>query len=163
VTTAYIALGSNLGDRPAALRAAVAALATAGVNVVAASPVFETDAVADEPQPPYLNAVVRVEDDRGARALLALCLAVERAAGRERPTGKVKAARTIDLDLLLYGDAVIDEPGLRVPHAAMLERAFVLVPLAHVAAPGLRHPVTGQSLSVDLTAPGVRPTIHRLA
>jgi 2-amino-4-hydroxy-6-hydroxymethyldihydropteridine diphosphokinase len=135
----------------------VTALAAApGVTVTARSPVFETEAVADEPQPAYLNAVLRLETSLGARALLDLCLAVERGLGRQRPPGRSKAARTIDLDLVLYADAVIEEPGLRVPHPAMTERSFVLVPLAYVAEPGLRHPVTGQRLDVALVAPGVR-------
>jgi 2-amino-4-hydroxy-6-hydroxymethyldihydropteridine diphosphokinase len=157
MVSAYIALGSNLGDRAAALQAAVAALARApGLKIGASSPVFETDAVADEPQPAYLNAVVRVETALEARTLLGLCLEVERGLGRQRPTGRSKAARTIDLDLVLYGDAMIDEPGLQVPHPAMLERPFVLVPLAHVAEAGLRHPLTGQRLDVALVGPDVR-------
>jgi 2-amino-4-hydroxy-6-hydroxymethyldihydropteridine diphosphokinase len=164
MVTAYIALGSNLGDRAAALRAAVAALARRSeVQVAARSPVFETDAVADEPQPAYLNAVVRIETTLEARALLALCFEIERGLGRLRPPGRAKAARTIDLDIVLYGDAVIDEPGLQVPHPAMLERPFVLVPLARVAEGGLRHPLTGERLDVALVAPGVRLSEPSLA
>jgi 2-amino-4-hydroxy-6-hydroxymethyldihydropteridine diphosphokinase len=162
VTTAYLALGSNLGDRLATLRAAVAALEAAGVRVVGRSAVFETDAIADEPQPPYLNAAVRVQTELDARALLATCLAVERSLGRVRPPGSSKASRTIDLDVVLYADAVIDEAGLRVPHPALLQRPFVLIPLAEVAAPGLRHPVTGQALATAVAAAGVRATGERL-
>jgi 2-amino-4-hydroxy-6-hydroxymethyldihydropteridine diphosphokinase len=144
VTTAYVGLGSNLGDRLASLRAAAAALDGEAVRVVGRSPVFETPAVTPDPQPPFLNAVLRLETALDPRALLDRCLAVEMALGRERP--RPLAPRLIDLDLLLHGSAVVDEPGLVVPHPRLLERAFVRVPLARVAAPGLRHPVTGEPL-----------------
>jgi 2-amino-4-hydroxy-6-hydroxymethyldihydropteridine diphosphokinase len=156
--TAYLALGSNVGDRAAHLRFAAGYVAGApGVRLLAASPVFETDAVADEPQPPYLNAVLRVETDLTARALLAVGLAAERARGRVRPPGRARAPRTLDVDLLLYGDALIDEPGLAVPHPGLAARPFVRIPLAAVAAPGLRHPVTGERLDAGAPHPAVRP------
>jgi 2-amino-4-hydroxy-6-hydroxymethyldihydropteridine diphosphokinase len=162
VTTAYLALGSNLGDRLSLLRAAVSALAGPRLRVVARSGVFETDAVASEPQPPYLNAVVRVETALAPRALLDRCLAVEQALGRVRPRDRQGAARTIDLDLLLHGGTIIDEPGLAVPHPRLAERPFVRVPLAEVALPGLRHPITGEALDDCPPAPGVRPYPDRL-
>jgi 2-amino-4-hydroxy-6-hydroxymethyldihydropteridine diphosphokinase len=146
VATAFIALGGNLGDRSGYLRGAVAGLRAAGVQVAAVSPVFETEAVADWPQPRYLNAVVRVETALAPRALLSLCLDIERRLGRVRPPGADKAPRTIDLDLLLYDGAVLAEPGLTVPHPRLLERPFVRAPLARVAPAGLRHPVTGDPL-----------------
>lgn len=156
--TAYVGLGSNLGDRLAFLRAACAGMAArTDVRVMATSPVFETDAVGTDPQPPYLNAVLRVETELAPSALLALCLAVERSLGRERPPGHVKAARIIDLDLLLYDDLVAHEPGLTVPHPEMLERPFVRVPLATVATAGLRHPVSGEALDGARPDPAVRP------
>jgi len=154
VAIAYVALGSNLGDRLALLRDATKALAGDGVRVVARSPVFETPAVADEPQPPYLNAVLRLDTDLAPRALLGRCLAVEDALGRRRP--RPNAPRTVDLDLLLHGDAVLDEPGLVVPHPRLLERAFVRVPLALVAEPGLVHPVTGEALDAFAAPPEIR-------
>jgi 2-amino-4-hydroxy-6-hydroxymethyldihydropteridine diphosphokinase len=141
---AYVALGSNLGDRLALLRSATKALDAGPTRVVGRSPVFETPAVAEEPQPPYLNAVVRLETSLAPRALLERCLAIETALGRERP--HPRAPRTIDLDLLLHEGTVVDEPGLVVPHPRLLERAFVRAPLARVAEPGLRHPVTGEAL-----------------
>lgn len=145
--TAYLALGSNLGDRLRHLRAAAAALgAHPGITVEGKSGVFETAAVADEPQPDYLNAVVRVATGLAPRALLDACLDVERALGRVRPAGVNKAPRIIDVDVLLFGDAIVEEPGLRLPHPALLDRPFVLVPLAEVAAPGLVHPATGHRL-----------------
>jgi 2-amino-4-hydroxy-6-hydroxymethyldihydropteridine diphosphokinase len=156
---AYLGLGSNLGDRAAYLAAAVEALgATPGVHVRALSPLSETDAVADEPQPPYLNAVLALRTTLSPEALLALGLSVERRLGRERPPGRTRAPRTIDVDLLLHGAATVDRPGLVVPHPALLHRAFVRVPLADVAAPGLAHPVTGEPL--DRCAPD--PAVRRL-
>jgi 2-amino-4-hydroxy-6-hydroxymethyldihydropteridine diphosphokinase len=153
MTVAYVALGSNLGDRLALLRDATARLAGAEVRLAARSPIFETPAVADEPQPSYLNGAVRLETALSPRALLERCLAVERSLGRQRPAPG--AARTIDLDLLLHGAAVVEEPGLVVPHPRLLERAFVRVPLALVAEPGLRHPITGEPLDRFPAPPGV--------
>jgi 2-amino-4-hydroxy-6-hydroxymethyldihydropteridine diphosphokinase len=157
VAVAYIALGSNLGDRRALLSAAAGALQASGkVSVLARSPLYETEAVADDPQPPYLNAALRVETALPPRALLALCLEVERALGRQRPPGRTRAARTIDLDLLLYGDLSLEEPGLRVPHPELLGRPFVRVPLARVAETGLRHPAGGERLDAAAPDAGVR-------
>jgi 2-amino-4-hydroxy-6-hydroxymethyldihydropteridine diphosphokinase len=154
VTTAYVGLGSNLGDRLALLRAAAAALDDASVRVAERSPVFETPAVTPDPQPPFLNAVVRLETELDPRALLDRCLAIESALGRERP--RPLAPRLIDLDLLLHGGAIVEEPGLVVPHPRLLERAFVRLPLARVAAPGLRHPVTGEPLDQFAAPPDLR-------
>lgn len=154
MATAYLALGSNLGDRLGYLHAAAAALAAPDLTIEARSPVFETPAEAEEPQPPYLNGALRVTTSLPPRALLDRCLAVERALGRERP--RPRAPRTIDLDLLLHGSALVAEPGLVVPHPRLLERAFVRVPLALVAEPGLRHPVTGEPLDHYPAPPEVR-------
>lgn len=156
--SAYLALGSNLGDRLALLRAAVRAVDDApGTRVNGKSPVFETDAVASGPQPAYLNAVLRIETTLSPQALLNLCLGIERSLGRERPADGSKAPRTIDIDILLYSDLVLDQPHLAIPHPALLLRPFVLIPLATVAAPGLLHPQTRVALDAcggDLT---VRP------
>ena len=156
MVTAYVGLGSNLGERASLLREAVEALDREVGRVVARSAVFETAAVADEPQPDYLNAAVRLETQLGARALLERCLAIETMMGRLRPVGRRKASRTIDLDLLLHGNTVIDEPGLVVPHPRLLARAFVRAPLALVAEPGLRHPVSGELLDRFSVPPEVR-------
>jgi 2-amino-4-hydroxy-6-hydroxymethyldihydropteridine diphosphokinase len=155
--TAYLGLGSNLGDRETLLAAALDRLEGAGVRVRARSPLYETVAVAIDPQPPYLNAAARVETTLPPDELLGLGLAIERGLGRVRPAGAVgPAPRLIDVDLLLYGDAVLDRPALVVPHPRLLERAFVRIPLADVAAPGLRHPVTGEPLDRADPDPGVR-------
>ena len=112
------------------------------------SSAYETEPVGVEAgQPMYLNAAAVGETSLTARALLEVLLDIERAGGRRRPYPG--AARTLDLDLLLFGDTIIDEAGLVVPHPRMRERAFVLEPLAEVA-PELRDPVTGQSIAALL-------------
>jgi len=143
---AYLALGSNLGDRRAAIAHAIQSLVKVG-QVVAVSALYATDPEGGADQPEYLNAVARLETALPAQALLQACLTIERNLGRVRPAGAGKSPRTIDIDLILYGDAVIEEPGLSVPHPALLVRPFVRIPLAEVAVPGLRHPVTGESLA----------------
>lgn len=156
LVTAYLGLGSNLGDRAALIDAALARLSTGGARVVARSPLYETDPVTPDPQPPYLNAVARVETGLEAGALLALCLSIEHALGRVRPAGRPHAPRTVDIDILLYGDAVIERPGLSIPHPRLLARQFVRVPLADVAEPDLRHPATGDRLDLAALHPSVR-------
>ncbi len=142
---AYVSIGTNLGDRAARIRGAVRSIAALpGTNVLGLSPIFETDPVGPPPQGAYLNAALHVETALSARALLDALLAIEGAAGRER--GARNAARTLDLDLLLYGDETIDEPGLTVPHPRLAERAFVLEPLAALA-PRLRHRVLGATIA----------------
>jgi len=124
---AFVGLGSNLGDRLGHLRRAVAGLP----DVVAVSPVYETDPVGGPAQGPYLNVVVELETDLDPFALLDACRRVEAAAARER--GPRWGARTLDADVLLVGDLVVDEPDLTVPHPRMWARRFVLAPLADLA------------------------------
>jgi len=156
--TVYLGLGSNRGARRPFLSAALGALqARAGVLATAVSALYETDAISDEPQPAYLNAVVRGQTLLSAIQLLELCNDVEAGLGRIRPREGRKAPRQIDIDILLYGSEVIETPQLTVPHAAMLERPFVLIPLADVAEPGLVHPVTGAALTTAPPSPQVRP------
>jgi 2-amino-4-hydroxy-6-hydroxymethyldihydropteridine diphosphokinase len=129
VTLAYLGLGSNVGDRLAHLQGAVDGLgSTPGVMVVAVSPVYETDPVGGQPQDDYLNAVVAVETELGPRALLGVAQDLEARAGRVR--AERWGPRTLDVDVLLVGDATVDDDDLVVPHPRMRERAFVLVPLA---------------------------------
>jgi 2-amino-4-hydroxy-6-hydroxymethyldihydropteridine diphosphokinase len=143
MTRAYIGLGSNLGDREATLRAAVDELAALpGVEVVALSTLVDTEPVGYLDQPRFLNGVVALETDLQARMLLDVLLALEARFGRDRAAAPAQGPRTLDLDLLLYGDAEIDEDGLRVPHPRLHERAFVLGPLQEVA-PGLEVPGMG--------------------
>jgi 2-amino-4-hydroxy-6-hydroxymethyldihydropteridine diphosphokinase len=157
VVTAYLALGSNLGDRRAFLHAAAAALGEiAGTRLVAESSLYETVPEGNALEPLYLNAVVRVETSLSARRLLDSCLDIERTLGRVRPADGTKGARVIDIDVLLFGEQTIDEPGLQVPHPALLKRPFVRIPLADVATPGLRHPQAGERLDTSNPDPGVR-------
>ena len=138
---AVIAIGSNLGDRRAAV--AFAADRLSGVLADSSlSDVIETDPEGQglEEQPLYLNAVLVGQTSLSARALLDELMAIERAFGRDRPYSG--APRTLDLDLVLLGDVVVDEPDLQVPHRRFRERFFVLGPLAQVA-PDIRDPVTG--------------------
>jgi 2-amino-4-hydroxy-6-hydroxymethyldihydropteridine diphosphokinase len=134
VTRAYVGLGANLGDREATLRAAVDALAAEeGIEVVALSSLRDTEPVGVVGQPRFLNGAAAVETTLGARELLEVLLATEQRFGRVRVPGE-HGPRTLDLDLLLYGDERIDEPGLAVPHPRLHERRFVLEPLAELDA-----------------------------
>ena len=132
--TSYIGLGSNLGDREGFLRRALELLRVEPeIDVTAVSSVRETDPVGLVDQPRFLNAVARVETDLAPRELLDRMLAAERELGRRRD-GPRFGPRTIDLDLLLYGDEQIEEPGLEIPHPRLAERRFVLEPLAELDA-----------------------------
>jgi 2-amino-4-hydroxy-6-hydroxymethyldihydropteridine diphosphokinase len=143
-TTAYIGLGANLGERELTLDEAVRRLdSRPGIRVERVSRKRETDPVGYAEQPPFVNAVAAVRTDRRPRALLETLLEVERELGRVRGEGPRYGPRAIDLDLLLYGDATIDEPGLRVPHPRLHERKFVLEPLAELD-PGLVIPGRGR-------------------
>ena len=164
--TAYIGVGSNLGDREATIRGAIARLsARPGIRIVQCSALIETDPVGP-PQPKYLNGAVAVETSRAPWSLLAELLHVERELGRIRDPGVRMGPRTLDLDLLLYGDQIIDEPGLAVPHPRMPERAFVLVPLSEIA-PNAVNPRCGRtvaSLARDLAVAQSSSSVeHRAA
>jgi 2-amino-4-hydroxy-6-hydroxymethyldihydropteridine diphosphokinase len=129
----YIALGSNLGERAQNLAAARAALAEGAVEISAVSSVYETEPWGPKPQGRYLNQVVRATAQLAPKALLARLLEMERALGRKRGGTERYGPRKIDLDILLYGDLLLRDPDLQLPHPRMLERAFVLVPLAEIA------------------------------
>jgi 2-amino-4-hydroxy-6-hydroxymethyldihydropteridine diphosphokinase len=145
VARAYVGLGSNLGDREHTLRRALELVEEEpGIAVVSVSSFRETDPVGYLEQPPFLNAAAEVETELPPRELLDRLLGVERSLGRVRE-GPRFGPRTIDLDLLLYGDQMLDDPGLTVPHPRLHERRFVLEPLAELdpalVVPG-RGPVT---------------------
>ena len=147
MTRAYVGLGANLGDRERTLHAAVDALAAQeGIEVVAVSTLRETEPVGVGEQPLYLNGVAALATTLTARELLDRLLAVEQRFGRVRVPDE-HGPRTLDLDLLLYGDEVIDEPELQVPHPHLHERRFVLEPLAELA-PGLVVPGRGDMESL---------------
>ena len=154
---AYLSLGSNLGDRLALLRAAVQQLQDHGLALVEASPLYESEPWEEEPgqteaeRKRYLNCVVAVDTGLGPRALLERLQAIETALGRERPAGLTPEAqrftpRTVDIDIIFYGDEVISVPDdLHVPHLLAAERAFVLRPLADIA-PEFTHPTLYRSV-----------------
>ena len=142
MTRAYVGLGANLGDRERTLREAVDALgAGEGIEVVAVSTLRETEPVGVGEQPRFLNGAAALDTTFESRELLDRLLDVEQRFGRVRVPGE-HGPRTLDLDLLLYGDEQIDEPGLTVPHPRLHERRFVLEPLAELA-PGLVIPGRG--------------------
>jgi 2-amino-4-hydroxy-6-hydroxymethyldihydropteridine diphosphokinase len=138
---AYIGLGANLGDRAATLREAAQRLGTLG-RITAVSSLYETEPVGFREQPPFLNAVIALETDLSPTELFGEFIAIEQDLGRVRTFRN--APRTLDLDVLLMGDRILDTPDLTLPHPRMHERAFVLAPLAEIA-PGVRHPVLGVS------------------
>jgi 2-amino-4-hydroxy-6-hydroxymethyldihydropteridine diphosphokinase len=128
MTRAFLALGSNLGDRPAELRRAVAAM----TELTAASAVYETDPVGGPAgQGPYLNMVVQLDTERSPQQLLETCRHLEAVAGRVRDVHW--GPRTLDVDVLWVDDVTVDEPDLQVPHPRLRERPFVLAPLAELA------------------------------
>lgn len=147
---AYIAIGSNLGDRAANLYEGVRLLVDAVGARARLSPLYETEPVGFVEQPAFLNGVVEIDGSLPPpHDLLDVCLAIEARLGRVRTVDK--GPRPLDLDLLLYGDEVLDDARLTVPHPRMHERRFVLQPLADLA-PGLRHPLLGSSVAELLDA-----------
>jgi 2-amino-4-hydroxy-6-hydroxymethyldihydropteridine diphosphokinase len=131
VPRAYVGLGANLGNRRGTLQQAVSLLAAVdGVDVLAVSELRETDPVGVVDQPRFLNGAAALETTLSARELLDTLLAIERSLGRERV--ERWGPRTVDLDLLLYGTEIVDDPGLRVPHPRLHERRFALEPLAEL-------------------------------
>ena len=151
---AAIAIGSNLdssaGDRPANIRLAVEHLQTIG-SVLATSSFYDTAPVGYLDQPRFLNAAVLIETALEPLELLERLLAIERTMGRDRSLTVAKGPRVIDLDLILFGDIVMQTEALVLPHPAMRERRFVLEPLAEIA-PGMVNPVTGKTIQELLGA-----------
>ena len=146
MNSAYLGLGSNLGNRLAFLRGARDALINRPeLELIQASAVYETEAVGGPPDnPPFLNAVLQVRTSLTPRQLLATCLEIEDEFGRSRPVRW--APRTIDIDILLFADQIISEEDLMIPHPRLQERAFVLAPLIEIA-PDLKHPLLEQSIT----------------
>ncbi len=147
--TAFLALGSNLGDRETNLRAAVSRLESDEIRVVRRSSLYETAPQEILDQPWFLNAVVEIETRLFPLQLLARVREIERQMGRRRVTPK--GPRNIDIDILFYGRSVIATAELEVPHPRLAQRGFVLEPLAEIA-PDFRHPLTGQTASEMLAA-----------
>lgn len=167
---AYIGLGANLpspaGEPEQTLAAAIDELTTAGV-LVGRSSLYRTQPVDYTDQPAFVNAAVALETGLDPEALLDFLLATERQYGRDRSRDMPKGPRSLDLDLLLIDDLIVNAPRLTLPHPALAGRRFVLAPLAEIA-PALRHPVTGATMAELLarlpeTGPNARAAVQKLA
>ncbi len=156
----FIALGSNMGEREENIRRALELLSQLpDTELVRASSLYDTEPVGEIEQPNFLNAVAELDTDMAARQLLWNLLLIEKRLGRVRT--QKWGPRTIDLDLLLFGDQVIDEDDLRVPHPELIRRSFVLTPLAELE-PALVHPTTGETIQSHLSQLHVtRPPVKR--
>lgn len=146
---AYLALGSNLGDRQAYLESAIHSLSRHGVLVLRSASVYLTEPHEVLDQPWFLNTVVEANTSLGPEQLLEACLAVEQENSRKR--SGMKDARTLDIDIIFYGDTVLKKPGLAIPHPAFRSRRFVLEPLAEIA-PDFVDPVSSKTVRQLLEA-----------
>lgn len=151
---AAIALGANLpspvGPPEQTLAAAIDDLAAAG-SIVARSSLYRTEPVGNTDQPSFVNAAVTLATDLEPQALLDFLLTIERRYGRDRANGTPSGPRSLDLDLLLLDDRLVNSPRLTLPHPALAERRFVLAPLCEIA-PNLRHPILGKTMAELLAA-----------
>jgi len=154
----YLSLGSNVGDREDHLRGAITRLESIA-RVISVSSFYETEPMEVTNQPWFLNCAVKVETTKMPKQLMAAILEIEQEMGRLRTMKK--GPRTIDIDILLFGDAVVDSPELTIPHPAMHERRFVLEPLAEIA-PEARHPVFKKTVSEMLDALPGGQTVRKL-
>ncbi|MGB6875463.1 MAG: 2-amino-4-hydroxy-6-hydroxymethyldihydropteridine diphosphokinase, partial [Candidatus Acidiferrales bacterium] len=156
--TAYISLGSNVGDREQQIAAAIQALGARGIRILQQSSIYSTEPVDVAAQSWFLNCVLEVETDLMPRQLLRAFQEIENELGRKHTVRR--GPRVIDLDILLYGSSVIHTQELEVPHPRMSQRRFVLVPLAEIA-PALRHPVENKSIEELLAETEDRSVVHR--
>jgi len=161
--TVYLSLGSNVGDRARNIARAIEALADRGVRVTKQSSLYETEPM-DVSGGWFLNCVIEAETDMMPRQMMNALLAVERSLGRRREAHSdgPKQARTIDIDILLFGASVVHAPELEIPHPRMAERRFVLVPLAEIAG-GVQHPVLKKTIAELLAATADRSQVRKFA
>ncbi len=157
--TVYLSLGSNVGDRAANLNAAINRLRTLG-EVLQVSPLYETEPVEFTAQPWFLNCAVELDTEQTAQQLIEAILEIERQMGRMRT--QKKGPRSIDIDILLFGNSIIDTKGLSIPHPGMQERRFVLEPLAEIAS-SVRHPALKRTIRElrDALPPG--QAVHKFS
>jgi len=160
MTIAYLAFGSNLGDRKGYLKNAVQALRQRGITIIRLASIYETAPKGLETQPWFLNSAALCHADCDPARLLEVCLTIERE--NERIRDDSNGPRTLDIDIILYGDRVINEPQLTIPHPRFAERRFVLVPVAEVAA-DLVDPISGKSIATLLAECTDQGDVRRLS
>ncbi len=155
-----LSLGSNLGDREINLRTALECLEEAGISVTSRSSLYETEPVDLQDQPNFVNLVCEVKTLLAPNQLLETCLTVEKDMGRER--NQRWGPRKIDIDILFYGEEIIDQPQLQIPHPRLSQRRFVLVPLEEIA-PSFRDPKTGETMTQLCSLCPDRSWVKRIA